>query len=372
MSENGQEKKPASEKYYQSGSNDNSGKSTPLKASRSLYRSEDFEQDLTVDLETAKTVDFASAKNPNESLSKEVNKSLQNKSSHHKKSKSVSDSHASHSSPSAHAKTEKLTRSAESEKKTRLRPSRDGYSQKDRESASGMTKVISRVSETVTTQSEKRKKRRIETISARIRRNRRKRERRRKRLIAFAQRSAFFKFFNGLFGEKSASPEAKTKLDRFLDRLSSFCYTNRFSKLLRKLHCSFCFCEAKIYGAFLLTFGLFVLFGYLSALFWSLPYSDTEYLSAAAGLACVVISLPLLFSRHTISSVLENSFITDLLFFKFLGARKQNRKDEVKGNYFYPIALGIILGSCGFFVSPVTIVAIQLLVIFFGYGIGSP
>lgn len=372
MSENGQEKKTASEKYYQSGSGENRGKSTPKKASRSIYRNDDFEQDLTVDIETAKTVDFASVKLPSESTSKKANKSLQGKGARSPKSNKSADAHISNNASSPSPKSEKAERAGKDEKKARLRPSRDGYSPKERESSVSMTKVISRVSETVTTQNEKRKKRRVETIAARIRKNRRKRERRKRRIFAMAQRSAFFKFFDGLFSEKSASAESKTKLDRFFDRLTQFCYTNRFSKFLEKQHARFCFCEAKIYGAFFLTFGIFVLTGYFCAQFWQLPYYDRDYLSVAAGLACVVISLPLLFSRHTISSVLENSLITDLIFFKFLGARKQNLKNEVKGNYFYPITFGIILGLCGFFVSPLNILAILLLVVFVGYVIASP
>lgn len=368
MSENGQEKKPVSEKYYQAGSSGEKG--APKKASRSVFRNEDFEQDLTVDLEKAKTTDFATVKPSREGAGKKANKALHNSQSHSQKGKNSSSSRASQNAPSPNS--EKAAPSDKNERVMRLRPSRDGYSQKERDASKSMTKVISKVSETVSTQNEKRKKRRTENVSAQIRKNRRLREMRKRRFISSAHRSPFLKFFLGLFEEHEASFDSKSKLHSLFERLSAFCYTNRLSKFLHKMHLSFAFCEARHYGAFLLTFGLFVLLGHLSALFLNIPYSDTSYLSSAAGLACVVISLPLIFSRRTISHVLENSFITDLLFFRFLGARKQNRKDEIKVKLFYPVAYGIFLGLCAFIVSPVKILAILLLALFVGFVIASP
>lgn len=338
--------------------NDTPQKENPAKKSSNqqahvqsnAYRSDDFEQEYTFELERVKTTDFrkfAQEKN---------NKTLQNRASSSKK-------------PSSQTKTSK---SKGVSKKHYMRPSRDGSSFSQKDLSAGMTRVISRVSESVSSKSEKRKSNRLTAVSERIKRYQQKNSRKTKRLFLRVRRSAVGRFFSALFAEKSSARMLKkSKTALFFEKLSAFCYSNRAALFMKRLYEHICFCGARAYGIFLFTFGMFSSLGYLGANLISLPYSD-DLFSLIIGLVLVVFSIPLLISSRSISHVIENSVITGAFFYSFLGMRRQNRKEEVEGGFLLALSLGLFFGALGFFVSPYKILGILLIALFVGCVFASP
>ncbi len=322
----------------------NKGSNQSPRAPRVTYRRDDLEQDYTFELERVKTAEFSKFTQNNE------NKALQNRASSSKK-------------PSSQTRT---SRSKDASKKRYMRPSRDGSSFSQKDLSAGMTRVISRVSESVSSKNKKRKSNRLAEVSERIKRYRQKNSRKTKRLFLRVRRSAVGRFFSALFAEKSSAKMLKkSKAALFFEKLSAFCYSNRVALFMKRLYENICFCGARAYGIFFFTFGMFSSLGYLGANLFSLPYSDSLS-SLILGLILVVFSIPLLISSRSIAYVIENSVITGAFFYSFLGMRSHNRKEEIEGGFFLALSLGLFFGALGFFVSPYKILGILLIALFVG------
>lgn len=310
----------------------------------------DFAQDVTVELEKAKTVDF-------KALSREEKKPAKKRSLPAKSNKKN------------HMGTQNAKKSPE---KKRLSPSRDGFSASQRELANGMTKVISRVSESVSSTSQKQRKKHIENLSKRIRKYKEKTKRKNRRFLLRLQRTAVGGFIFGVFKEPLASKKTeKTKLERFFERLATLLSTCKLARFLNGLKERVCFCEARNYGILLFTSGACFALGFSGASFLDLPYSN-ELSTMVLGLVFIALSIPLLLSKNTISYVFENSAILDLTLYSFFGARRQNLDKSVEVNGLIFLFAGLFIGALGFLVSPYIILAILLIAFLFGLVLASP
>ncbi|MBQ1244615.1 MAG: O-antigen ligase family protein [Clostridia bacterium] len=313
------------------------------------YSRTDIAQEMTVELEKAKTVDFKSASGT-------------------KKQKSPRNAGKRHPQSNKGKPVKKGT----PQNKKRLSPSRDGLSQAQRDIANGMTRVISRVSESVSSTSEKTRKKHVETLSKRIRKYKEKQKRKNRRFLLRMQRTAVGGFIFRIFKEPLASKKTeKTKLELFFDKVERYLTTCKLARFIAKMRERICFCEAKNYGILLFTSGSCFALGFSGASFLSLPY-NSELSTMILGLVLIALSIPLLLSKNTISYVFENSAICDFLFYSFLGARRQNLDKSVKVSWIFFLLAGLFIGALGFLVSPYIILAILLIALLVGFTFASP
>ncbi len=317
------------------------------------YARSDIAQDVTVELEKAKTVDFKSAV-------------------HEDKEKKTAKTSARPQSNNQKNNAKGTQKGKKAPEKKRLSPSRDGFSASQREIANGMTKVISRVSESVSSTSQKRRKKHVENLSKRIRKYKEKKKRKNRRLLLRLQRTAVGGFVFGIFKEPLASKKTeKTKVERFFDRLAHFLSTCKLARFLKRIKERICFCEARNYGILLFTSGSCFALGFSGASFLDLPYNN-QLSTMILGLVLIALSIPLLLSKNTITYVFENSAISNLLLYSFLGARKQNLDLSVSVNGLYFFLIGLFIGALGFLVSPYIILAILLMALLVGLTFACP
>lgn len=130
-------------------------------------------------------------------------------------------------------------------------------------------------------------------------------------------------------------------------------------QLIRIMH-FFVHCKLKLYGCFMATFGIYIgLVWGIKEFIVSSVAADHTYLLYASIL--VLISLPMLFSKSSLSQALISSRFGCFLCVDFLGITRESlEKSQSKHgeNYNIAILLGMLTGGLTYFVSPILILDI--------------
>ena len=136
-------------------------------------------------------------------------------------------------------------------------------------------------------------------------------------------------------------------------------------KLWKKLILFLAGCKLRLYGSFLMTFGVYVGLVYaIKPFIDSTQGHDSSYLIWAIGLICV--SLPLLFTGKTLASSLTSSTFGFFLASEVFGISEEKLSiPSVKNgdNYSAAIFVGIVAGTFSYFFSPMYIPVIIVLFI---------
>lgn len=187
----------------------------------------------------------------------------------------------------------------------------------------------------------------------------------------FGRRSASFdkankkldgSFAAAVLGKQSKLGKAVAKsrffvADQFENSLSLYLWR----KLLRFL----VGCRIRLYGAFFASFGVSVLIGYLAKRFiFSDPGAEIWRIALAASL--ILASLPMIFTRKTLSEALGESLLGRFISQKTLGI-SENKFDvsAVKhGNaYNFSVILGVAVGVLSLFIEPLILLISPLVIL---------
>ena len=132
-------------------------------------------------------------------------------------------------------------------------------------------------------------------------------------------------------------------------------------------------CTVRFYGVMLLTFSLYVVLMYLIRRFGMFYTAPMSYI--VVSIVTALISLPLVFEKEKTlgAALLESKFFSWLLF-DFFELRYENFRNKSKPIRRTSVAfiLGMVFGCLTFFVSPVALILVGGLVLFFYVSLVSP
>lgn len=147
---------------------------------------------------------------------------------------------------------------------------------------------------------------------------------------------------------------------------------NFASKTLGALSEKFIFTSARAFGAFGLTYGLLSLILYYGkSYFENVTEIDPVYM--AVGIVSCVLSAPLLFFDKPICLFLQDFYISDFVLFEFFSLKRMDVVDAVPGfSVLFAVILGVIPAAVGIFVSPLYVLLVIFLLVFFFAAILTP
>lgn len=276
-------------------------------------------------------------------------------------------------SPSRTARPDSSGQGGEREVQPPKKKKKAARSVADLKASSEKGNVISRVTVAVNSTQEKR---RLERVREKMYLRRKKNEQRKKKALYRRKSTVLGRFFldeGERYTKKSVEGAQKiTKTEQMANSLAEVLYSNRAAQKTKKMLAFLRLCEARAYGVALIIFGLFSLLAYFaSAHLPMIPYK-TGTATLVCAILCVGFSLPLLLSRQSMQTFFEKSLIVGNIFFDFFGMRRSGDTAVQPSRARFGILLGVALGVLGFFVSPITILAILFIVTFCSFVMSTP
>ncbi len=136
-------------------------------------------------------------------------------------------------------------------------------------------------------------------------------------------------------------------------------------KRIRQFSLGLAYVPLKIYGSFLLSFGIYTLLVYfIKTLLPVTGTADVDYLYV--GISTCIVALPMYFSSLNLAGAVKNSRMTSSLFVDAFGYREESFEDKVKkrkSRSGTPVLLGLFAGILTFAIHPLTIFALLLAII---------